>query len=308
MANLRVDQDFLQHFEDGLDLRRPERSAIPARLLCQGRVSTVFALGEGAQALAFKRLAVFRSDEDAARYEAQHRKYVRALGERARVRVLPCVTLRAYNPAGGRPVVYIIQELIDEDWLGHQAIYRLCAPDIDRLLTLILQETAKVFDLNAAHQGGQEIGFDPRFSNWAILGFDPEKPCLTERMRLAYLDTSTPLMRNRGQEQFDREPFIRGMPALLPKFLRRSALNELITRYYDFRRAVVDMLANLYFEGRPELVPWLTDSVNWFFLAERADTHFRPLTVAEVEAHHRRDRISWRAYLAARRLTRKLRP
>ena len=191
--------------------------------------------------------------------------------------------------------------------VGHQAIYRLCTPDIDRLLTLILQETAKVFDLNMAHQGGWEIGFDARFSNWVLMGFDPEKPCMTERMRLAYLDTSTPLIRSRGQEQFDTGPFIRGMPALLPMFLRRSALNDLIARYYDFRSVAVDLLANLYSEGRPELVPWLTDSVNWYFLAERSNTHFRPLTIAEVKAHHRRDAFSWRAYLAVRKLTRKLR-
>ena len=307
MANLHVDRDFLQHFETGLDLRRPERSAIPARMLAQGRVSTVFALGEGSQALAFKRLAVFRSDDDAIRYEALHRKYVRSLGERAGVRVLPSATLRVHDASGSRIVVYIVQEQMHEDCIGHQAIYRLCTPDIDRLLTLILQETAKVFDLNAAHQGGQEIGFDARFSNWALMGFDPEKPCMTERMRLAYLDTSTPLMRSRGQEQFDTAPFIRGMPALLPMFLRRSALNDLIARYYDFRSVAVDLLANLYAEGRPELVPWLTDSVNWFFLAERSDTHFRPLSVTEVKAHHRRDALSWRAYLAVRKLTRKLR-
>ena len=257
--------------------------------------------------MAFKRLAVFRSDDDAIRYEALHRKYVRSLGERAGVRVLPSATLRVHDASGSRIVVYIVQEQMHEDCIGHQAIYRLCTPDIDRLLTLILQETAKVFDLNAAHQGGREIGFDARFSNWALVGFDPEKPCMTERMRLAYLDTSTPLMRSRGQEQFDTAPFIRGMPALLPMFLRRSALNDLIARYYDFRSVAVDLLANLYSEGRPELVPWLTDSVNWFFLAERSDTHFRPLTVTEVKAHHRRDALSWRAYLAVRKLTRKLR-
>jgi Family of unknown function (DUF6206) len=307
LANLHVDPDFLQHFETGLDLRRPGRSAIPARVLGQGRVSTVFTLGDDTQALVFKRLAVFRSDDDAIRYEALHRKYVRSLGERARVRVLPSTTLRVHDASGSRIVVYIIQEQAHEDAIGHQAIYRLCTPDIDRLLTLILQETAKVFDLNATHPGGQEIGFDARFSNWALVGFDPDRPCMTERMRLAYLDTSTPLMRSRGQEQFDTTPFIRGMPALLPMFLRRSTLNDLIARYYDFRSVVVDMLANFYSEGRPELVPWLTDSVNWFFLAERADTHFRPLTVTEVVAHHRRDALSWRAYLAVRKLTRKLR-
>ena len=308
MANLHVDRDFLQRFETGLDLRRPERSAIRARVLAQGRVCTVFALSENPQGLVFKRLAQFRADEDAIRYEAQHRKYVRALGERARVRVLPCATLRVHDASGTRIVVYIIQEQAQEDSIGHQAIYRMCTtPDIDHLLTLILRETAKVFDLNAAHQGGHEIGFDARISNWVIQGFDPENPCLTDRMRLAYLDTNTPLMRSHGQEQFDTDPFIRGMPALLPMFLRRSALNDLIARYYDFRGTVVDLLADLYSEGRPELVPWLTDSVNWFFLAERSDTHFRPLTVAEVKAHHRRDALSWRAYLAVRKLTRKLR-
>jgi hypothetical protein len=307
LANLHVDQDFLQRFETGLDLRRPERSAIRARVLGQGRVCTVLGLSDNAQAPAFKRLAVFRSEDDAIRYEALHRKYVRSLGERAGVRVLPCTTMRVRDASGTRIVVYIIQEQAQEDSIGHQAIYRMCTSDIDRLLTLILQETAKVFDLNAAHQGGQEIGFDARFSNWVILGFDPEKPCMTERMRLAYLDTTTPLMRSRGREQFDMDPFIRGMPTLLPMFLRRSALKDLIARYYDFRGVVVDLLANLYSEGRPELVPWLTDSVNWYFLAERAETHFRPLTLAEVVAHNRRDALSWRAYLAVRKLTRKLR-
>ena len=94
-------------------------------------------------------------------------------------------------------------------------------------------------------------------------------------MRLAYLDTSTPLMRSRGQEQFDTAPFIRGMPALLPMFLRRSALNDLIARYYDFRSVVVDLLANLYSEGRPELVPWLTD-YGQLVLSCRAGRHALP--------------------------------
>ena len=307
MANLHVDHDFLQRFETGLDLRRPERSAIRARVLGQGRVCTVFGLYDDPLSPALKRLAVFRSDEDAIHYEALHRKYVRALGERAGVRVLPCTTLRVRDASGTRVVVYIIQEQAQEDSIGHQAIYRMCAtPDIDHLLGLILQETAKVFDLNAAHQGGQEIGFDARISNWVIQGFDPENPCLTDRMRLAYLDTTTPLMRSHGQEQFDIRPFVRGMPALLPMFLRRSVLNDLIARYYDFRGTVVDLLANLYVEGRPELVPMLIDSANWYFLAERAEQHFRPLTVSEVAAHHRRNALSWRAYLAVRKLTRKL--
>ena len=306
MADLRVNQDFLQRFEAGLDIRRPERSAIPARVLGQGRVSTVFAAEDQVAPLAYKRLAVFRTDDEAVRYEAQHRKYVRALGERAGVRVLPCTTMRVPDVTGKRVVVYVVQEQAAEDSIGHQAIYRMCTPDINRLLITILQETAKVFDLNAAHQGGHELGFDARISNWVIQGFNPNDPCLTDRMRLAYLDTTTPIMRRRGQEQFDMEPFIRGMPALLPVFVRRSVLNDLVARYYGFRSAVLDLLANLYSEGRPSLVPWLTDTANWYFLAERQEMHFRPLTAAEITAHYRRDALSWRAYLAVRKVTRKL--
>ena len=307
MADLHVNHDLLQRFEAGIDARRPERSVIPARVLGQGRISTVLEIrAYEAAGLVYKRLPSFRSIEEAERYEAQHRKYVRTLGERLRLRVMPCTTAHIHDAASGRVVVYIIQEMAPEDTTGHAAIYHLSPADVNRLLLAVLGETARVFDFNRAHQETQELGFDPRLSNWAILGFDPEHPYLPERMRLAYLDTSTPLMRRRGEELLDLEPFLRGMPALMPLFMRRSALNDLLARYYDFRRAVVDLIANLYTEGRADLVPWLTDTVNWFFLAERDDMHFRPLTVAEVSARHRREAFYWRAYQMLRKVNRRL--
>jgi hypothetical protein len=305
LADLHVDHELLRRFEAGFDPRRPERSKIPARVLGQGRVGTVLAIEqEAVSALVFKRLPMFRSVEEAERYEALHRKYIRTLGERAGLRVMPSMTVQIADVTPGRVVVYIVQEQAPEDTAGHTAIYHLSPADVSCLLLAILQETAKVFDFNLEHRGTQELGFDPRMSNWALLGFDPERPCLPERIRLAYLDTSTPMMRRHGQEQLDTEPFLRGMPALMPTFIRRSALNDLISRYYDFRRAVVDLVANLHSEGRSDLVPWLTDTVNWFFLAEREDAHFHPLTLAEVDAHHRRDVLYWRTYMALRRLNR----
>ena len=193
-----MDRDFLQHFEVGSTCAG--RNAAPSQRAClgEGRVSTVFALGEGSQTLAFKRLAVFRSDDDAVRYEALHRKYVRWLGERTGVRVLPSATLRVHDAqqavgssstSSRSRCMRIVSDIRPSTGCAHP---NRPPSDSD------LQETAKVFDLNVAHQGGQEIGFDAYFSNWALLGFDPARPCMTERMRLAYLDTSTPLMRSRG--------------------------------------------------------------------------------------------------------------
>ncbi|MCR4438213.1 MAG: hypothetical protein QHJ34_04120 [bacterium] len=42
--SISVDAELLQRFERGLDPRVPERSAIPARVLGFGEISTVFAI------------------------------------------------------------------------------------------------------------------------------------------------------------------------------------------------------------------------------------------------------------------------
>lgn len=307
MADLHVDRDFLRRFEAGLDPRHPERSEIPAQVLGEGRVCLVLSLKEHNGApLVYKRLPLFRSAAEAERYGALHRRYVRALGERIGVRVAPNVVVQAPSQTPGHVALYIVQEQVDEDCIGHNAIYRLSPPDIDRLLLAVLQESAKVFDFNQAHQGELELGFDGQISNWAILGFDPDNPVLPERIRLAYLDTSTPLMRRQGQEQLDAELFLRSLPRLFRPIVQRSTLNDLMARYYDFRRAVLDLVANFHKEGRPELIRGLADTANWFFLAERQEMHFRPLTEAEVRAHYRWDEFSWRAYLALRKFDRKV--
>lgn len=307
MANLCVDREFLQRFEAGIDPRRPERSDIPARVLAEGRVCLVLSLKDcKATPLVYKRLPMFRTPAEAERYEVLHRRYIRALSERVGVRVMPSATAQVPSQAPGRTVLYIVQERVHEDCVGHNAIYRLSPADISRLLLAVLQETAKVFDFNRTHKGDLELGFDSQISNWAILGFDPENPGLPERIRLAYLDTSTPLMRRHGEEQLDADLFLRSLPRVFRPIIRRSTLNDLLARYYDFRRAALDLVANFHKEGRPELVRGLADTVNWFFLAERQEMHFRPLTEVEVRTRYRWDEFTWRAYLALRKLDRKV--
>jgi hypothetical protein len=191
---------------------------------------------------------------------------------------------------------------LPEDTIGHQAIYRMTPPDVGRLLLATLQETAKVFDFNHAHQGELEIGFDAQISNWAIIGFDPERCILPERPKLTYLDTSTPLMKRRGEEQLDPELFLRSAPSFLLPLVRRAFLPDVMSRYYDFRR--LDIVANFQKEGRRDLIPSMIDTVNWFFLAERQERHFKPITYEEIRRYYRWDALIWRVYLALRKLDR----
>ncbi len=82
MTERHVTVELLQRFEAGLDPRHPERSAVPARVLGYGEISTVFAIDVAdAAGWAFKRMPMFRDEGEAQAYEALYREYVRVLGE-----------------------------------------------------------------------------------------------------------------------------------------------------------------------------------------------------------------------------------
>ena len=131
-----------------------------------------------------------------------------------------------------------------------------------KLVQAALRETQKVFDFNRAHANELELGFDGQISNWAIVGFDAEAQRLPDEIRLVYLDTSTPLMRKGGREQLNPELFLRSAPFFLAWLLRLLYLDEVLTRYYDFRRVALDLVANFYKEQRADLIPALIDLVN----------------------------------------------
>ncbi len=307
MTGPTVDLQFLTQFEAGLDVRRPDRSAVPVRVLDYGQMSTVLlAEGPGAPNVVFKRLPVFRSKEEAGHFEALHRRYAKTLSERAGVRVAPTTTMQVPDASQRHTVLYIIQERLPEDTICHMALYRLPRSDFGRMLMGILNETTKVFDLNRVHQGDLEVGFDAELANWALVGFDPEACALPDRLKFTYIETRTPLMRRHGQEQLDPAPFLRAAPAVLHPLIRRTVLPDLLSRYYDVRRVAIDLVARIQKVGRADLVPDAIDTVNWFFLAERREHHFRPITIEEIRRYHRWDALIWRMYLWLRRIDQRI--
>jgi len=304
---LKINIELLKQFEKGLDPRFPERSAIPARVLGYGEISTVLELGTGSERdLAYKRLPMFRTEEEARNYQALYQEYVEVLGDGVGLRLVPSETVRFMDEERDRVVVYIVQQKQPAEAIGHNAIHRLSPDDVRKLVLAVLRETKKVFDFNRQHSGQLEVGFDGQISNWAIIGFDPEIPALGEEIELVYFDTSTPLMQKNGVEQLNPELFLRSAPSFLVWIIRLLFLEDVMTRYYDFRQVLVDLIANFYKEQRPELIPDLVNTINGFFSAEIGEDEFEPITVKEVQAYYREDAWIWRIYLAFRKLDRSL--
>ena len=197
-----IDVEMLRRFEAGLDPQHPERGAFSARVLGYGEISTVLEIdAPGLAGWAFKRMPMFRDEAEACAYEALYHEYVRTLREQIGLRVLQGDTVRVADPAAGRVVLYIVQDRLWPDSIGHRAIHRLPPAEVVHLVRAVLQQCQRVFDFNRAQRGVLELGLDGQISNWAIAGFDPLTGVLPAEVELSYLDTSTPLMRRNGVEQ-----------------------------------------------------------------------------------------------------------
>lgn len=302
MSSSGVDRAALSEFEHGLNVRQPGQSRIPARVLGYGEISTVLEI-QSARAgnLAYKRMPMFRNEAEVTQYEALYTEYVDVLQNRSGVQVVGGELIQVRG-AKGKIVAYIAQEELPPQSIAHRAIQHLPAGEVLKVVQAALRETQKVFDFNRAHANELELGFDGQISNWAIVGFEAEAQRLPDAIRLVYLDTSTPLLRKGGREQLNPELFLRSAPFFLAWLLRLLYLDEVLTRYYDFRRVALDLVANFYKEQRADLIPALIDLVNASFAAQ--DDRLKPLTAAEVAAYYQQDAQLWRAYLAARKVDR----
>jgi len=256
--------------------------------------------------VACKRMPMFKSETEVENYLKVYEQYLRVLEHQIGLNLVPSKTAWIKKPESERAIVYILQEKRPSGTIGHYAIHKLPKADVLNLVNAVLREMKKVFDFNHEHRGELELGLDGQISNWAILDFDPQNPELEKPVALAYFDTSTPLMRKNGQEQLDPELFLRSAPSFLVWILRLFFLEDVMTRYYDFRRVAVDLIANFYKEQRPELIPDLIDEVNSLLSSEHSEGEYEPITIKEVRSYYREDAMIWRFYLAFRKVDRTL--
>jgi hypothetical protein len=305
MTSPEINLQLIESFEQGLDPRHPESSKVPARVLGFGEISTVLQIGSDS-ALAYKRMPMFKNAAEVEPYETLYHAYLESLAA-AGIEVVPGA-FAALPEQDGRVVAYIAQEALPSGTIAHQAIQALPPDEVQRLFLAVLAETSKVFDFNDRQDGRLALGFDAQISNWAVAGYQPGQDHLPEPILLRYFDTSTPLLRRDGREQLDPELFLRSAPSFLVWIIRLFLLDEVMNRYYDRRQVIVDIIANFYKEGLPELIPDLVAVANDFLVkaSDPAGAAFEPLTAAEIAAYYKDDARTWRIYLAFRKIDRSL--
>ncbi len=301
MASVPVDIPFLRQFEQGLDPLHPEQSRIPAQVLGYGEISTVFTVAAGDAALAYKRMPLFQSAQEAADYVALYDEYM-ALFAEIGIEIVPGEMIWFEGNNGRYFVIYLVQKKLPTHTIAHNVIHHLDDEAARPLIAGIFAIFEKVFAFNAQNKGVIEVGFDGQLSNWAVVGFDPESGVLPEPLRLIYLDTSSPLLRRQGIEQLNAEIFLRSAPSFLRPILKALFLEDIVTRYYDLRLVTIDLLANLYKEQQAALVPDLLALANERFGGN--GRYAASITLPEIEAYYREDAFIWRVYLGARRFDR----
>lgn len=294
----------LQEFERGLDPRHPDRSRIPARILGYGEISTVIEIeGDAMQGYAFKRLPLFRDQNEVKRYRTEFDEYARLLEKEIGVQ-LPAQDYAIVQDPAGVPVFYIVQQKLAEDSIGSRVLHTRSDADILKLVRSVLRELHKVWEFNRA-QSRLQVAIDGQISNWAIRETEADQS--SETFALHYVDTSTPLFRVNGVEQLDPELFLRSAPFFLVWLLRALYLKDVLNRYYDFHLVATDLVANFYKEQRADLVPAVVQIVNAFFENDARALNIKPLTEKKVSDYYREDARIWWLYFNARKTDRWLR-
>ena len=298
-----IDFDLLAEFEQDLDPQSPESNRIPCHVLGYGEISTVFEFKAARmEGLAFKRMSIFQTQAELEKYYSAYGDYNELLEKEIGISLPGHGHAIVQNPSG-LPIFYIIQVKLPSYSIGNNAIHLLNREGVTILVDRVLTELLKLWSFNR-RQTKYRVSIDGQISNWVIDGFDPDNPQLAEDISLSYLDTSTPLYLLDGVEQFDPELIIRNTPRLLAVIIRKFFLADVMTRYYDPRQVVIDILANFYKEQGADLIPELVISTNNFLDNGGKELGVEPINNKEISDYYREDAMIWSFLSFARRFDR----
>lgn len=285
----------LGEFEECLNPQDPEKGHIRPSIIGYGEMSTVFRFGiKELSEFAFKRMAIFHSEDEVSSYKETYLKYHSELKKRGID--TPDYGFEIVRGKNGKLVVYILQALLDPEKIANKLLHTSDKAKNINLYQKILTAIDSSFRINESGKNQTEkieIGLDGQISNWA---YDK---------KLLYLDTSTPLLRENGIEKLNPELFLRICPSYLVWIIRLFFLKDVMNRYYDIRLVVIDTLANLYKEKKEAWVSEFLGIANDFFAKSRPD--IKPLSIKEVQSYYSEDKIIWRLFLFFRKVERTIR-
>ncbi|NQU27799.1 MAG: hypothetical protein HQ528_05885 [Candidatus Marinimicrobia bacterium] len=282
--------DFLECFERGLDTNDIGLSKIPARVLGYGEISTIFQI-ENDNDWAYKRMPLFETVDDAQDYGAKYQKYCAFLRQ-AGIN-LPEDKLQIVSIVNEPVVLYIVQRQLPAQWFAHNLLHSLDDDAIFAMLERLVPHLLSVWQFNSSNQPEIELALDAQLSNWVFENGD-----VTDG-KILYVDTSTPLFRLEGIEQLNPELILQSAPSFLRWIIRWLFLKDVMERYYDQHKILIDLAANLYKEQRPDLIPGLLDIVN-----RARSTNVAEISTKEVADYYREDKMIWVLFLMFRRFDR----
>ena len=303
---LPVDRELLKVFEEKLDPSKPKESPIPAKVLGYGEISTIFEIiHESQREIAYKRMPLFDDMQQVERYKEIYNRYNELLGE---INIeIPEYGAIDVTTDDGRIVLYLYQRKLPSNSIGNNIIHAVSDDQIMTLTLKVLRELNKVWTFNRDNKPEIEVAIDGQISNWAIKNFDPENLVIDENVNLLYLDTSTPLIRENGVEMLDAKLFLKPTPPIMRWILKKFYLQDILDRYYDFRKVTVDLIANFFKEKREDLIPKLVELANEFFSAEAAVLDIAPVDYEEIKKYYKEDASIWSLYLNLRKIHRFIR-
>jgi hypothetical protein len=286
---MKIDQDLLFRFEQGLNPQRIENSPIPARCIGFGEISAIFLIGDNKD-IAYKRLPLFKNRNEAEDYRLIYHEYCELL-KKAGLRLPEDETCVVEVP--GRPVsLYIAQKKLPGDRLCHKLIHTLDPDSIKIMIGEVVSETAKIWAFNKTFEPNLKLAIDGQLSNWAWIneGGDP---------LLYFIDTSTPLYLKEGVEKQNPELLLQSAPGFLRWMIRMFFLEDVMTRYYDPVLVNTDLAGNLFKEQKPDLVPLALEIINSHLKGTG-----KSLTLKDIEKYYREDKLIWTLFLSFRKIDR----
>ena len=299
---MKINIELLKEFEESIDTLHPEQGKIPIKILGYGEISLVFEIIGDPEHLAYKRIPIFDTEEQVERHVGAYNEYCRILKEEIGLN-LPDYDVVWFKDDKENIQFYCVQEKLLPESIGNDVIHQVSDKEVETLILLAMREMRKVWRYSKNHEI-IDVGLDGQISNFSIIDYDPNNPKVDEDSKLLYLDTSTPMFRTNGEDAMEGELFLKSAPSFLRGILKALFLEETLSRYYDWRKVTIDLIANFYKEQREELVPRIIELVNKFFNEEASEFEIEPLTLEEVKKYYKSDKNMWKIFQKVRKFDR----
>ncbi|MHA1986033.1 MAG: DUF6206 family protein [Promethearchaeota archaeon] len=299
---MNINIELLKDFEKTIDTIHPETGKIPIKILGFGEISLVFEIIGDSEQLAYKRIPIFKNEKQVRRHVWAYNEYCRIIEKEIGL-ILPEHKVIWFLDDNGKIQFYSIQAKIDPESVGNKIIHQVSDDEIEVLVLLVLRELKKVWTLNKENSE-LEIGLDGQISNFVVMNYESKNPTVTEKSKLLYLDTSTPMLRKNGTDAMEGELFLNSTPSFLRFLIKAFFIQSVLDRYYDLRLVIIDLLANFFKEQLPKIIPRLIKRVNIFLKEEISEFEIAPIRLAEVQKYYKSDKMIWVIFQKARRIDR----